>query len=585
MITEYINILENMKKAFAADDIETLFYLMCLLEQYLSDYRICDPNALSFQYLVDLRELIFLIAQTYFNKCDLFTGYQFKIQQLLSSLASLKLTYCISPKEDNNSFIPELKMAESLSHFGVYPQDFFAQASLLNKEMEQDICVIGIRSAGSYYAPAVCAALNIQSYCTVRPGVKNCENVRILVGTFPDIPLLLRSDELDDLKTSVQKSSCVILVDEGPGTGMTFRSIAQAISNFNPSCKIIIFHTRQLSYSVGSYSLGTEYEMIYVRPITFLNVSKRNLELALLNNIGVENNWQGSVEIDIVDKKSKYIKSPFSLKEHETPKALLTLSWKDEKSKSRVERKFVAKFLGYSSIGKERYEKLSKLKKFTAPNILYVDGVLVYEYVREELCQLNNFHIRMASEYFYDFYQISNVSKIPYTEYINKIEEICLEKIDDHTCLQNLISFLCLLRYSIGQEECFITEPDWKLEKNKWIFHSQNIYKFDNFHYKDYDDSPLADIFIHVAGFSIEFNLPQEQEIILLMELSRLLNKHCCEEMLFLNKLFYLIRKIDYYEYIYKNLKNYCYNFDALSSHLNRLIQEQRRLLESIPEI
>lgn len=123
-------------------------------------------------------------------------------------------------------FNPEIKIAEGLSHFGVYPQDFFIQAQYLKKKYK-NILVVGIRSAGSYYAPPVCTALKVNSYFTVRPRFVTKFNKREIYSSDSEFSLFMTPDEITKFRTGILRSEIVVIADEGPGTGLTFKETAK----------------------------------------------------------------------------------------------------------------------------------------------------------------------------------------------------------------------------------------------------------------------------------------------------------------------------------------------------------------------
>src|SRR3989338_3567086 len=133
-----MNLIEGIFGALKNHDWTGSYYGLCSLEQVLSDAPREIFEKLPQGRLVELRHYILGLAKSSVKGEEhiLFDGLVLRVDQIASELA-----------EKVELIFP--RTCESLSHFGSYPQDFGIKDPLIDERS----VVIGIRSAGSYFAP------------------------------------------------------------------------------------------------------------------------------------------------------------------------------------------------------------------------------------------------------------------------------------------------------------------------------------------------------------------------------------------------------------------------------------------------
>lgn len=266
----------------------------------------------------------------------------------------------------------------------------------------------------------------------------------------------------------------------------------------------MIFHTRRFQHD---WSLN--WETLHVQKRTFFNICRNDIGINLADVLSGENYKIKYIEYTDASKENQYLNDNLSLREHESPKMIINFYLKG--NHRELKKTYVAKYIGYSRIGEKRNVLLNMLSEFTPSITIFRKGVVVYEYILCENSNLNYFHLKLVVKYFYSLYVLSKSRKICYYEYIENVKKECLLGLDN--ALESKINtILCYFQVSFGFEKCNMTEPDWRLEKSKWLFEDKKIVKFDNFHFMDYDDSPEADVFLQLAGFLIEFDLCEKTE-------------------------------------------------------------------------
>jgi len=509
------------------------FINICSIEQLYSDYLVF--NDLNYDNVLQLRlGLVKLAENIFLNKKN---TIQFnKIKFIKSG--------CYSTTFYNQIYFPESKIIESYSNYGVYPEDVF---NTINKPKLKQIIfnssVIGIRSAGSHFAPIVSIFQKDKLYLTLRPGIKRNSIRKGLLKT----PFIISPNELSNIKIQIGKSKFIFIVDEGPGTTDTFRSSINYFKQFKKP--IYILKTR--IKNIPSISTNNQ---VTVKKREYLKIIKS--DCVFFSN------------------KTTLRKLPFkylskSLKEYESPKRLLIFD----------NKRIIAKYIGIDKLN--RYDYLKKINYYY-PKIRYFNKNIIYSDFLVDDNFLNTAELFNYFEHHFRYYKYT-VEK--YNWYCEKlIDEINhsfkidweLKYLPKYT-KSKIIKQIMIIKKMIGEIPLKFGIVDWNLEREEWIFNKNRVYKLDSFHYKDYSDLPKADKFIEFAGITIELkNYVLEVEILNHMDYGTLIQK---KAIIKLNKIYYLFWKLNILSYILTNLVDFAYDRKFLEKRKLNYIAELNSLL------
>ncbi|MBI2558956.1 hypothetical protein HYW20_06565 [Candidatus Woesearchaeota archaeon] len=490
-----MNLIEGIFGALKNRDWTGSYYGLCSLEQALSDAPREIVEKLPQGRLIELRHHILGLAKSSMKKeeCILSDGLVLCVERIASELA-----------EKVELLFP--RTCESLSHFGSYPNDFGIQDPLI----DESSVVIGVRSAGSYFAPFFTASNGMEKYYTLR--IKGDGGVS--------------TDTLETgLLAVIRNAKTVYVVDEGPGTGKTFRETAIFIRDNNEAAQIVLVHNRPLQ-GVRGHS-----RTIYAGKKTIDEVMRSMTS----NEQGLE------------------IHGTLSLRGYESPKVQTGAA--------------VLKFIGYGPIGESRYNDLVQLQEFYPEVLSYSDGVALFKYVDGVTDRPNDMHLREIGRYFEAWSRLHPKRDIDNQSYLQQIQKLAGVKYGVISDFANSINITHVL-----------VEPDWKLEREKWRFGKERIYKFDPFHFGDFADSPLADPVLMIAGIAVEFDLKDDDVTMIYSSTDPHLFQREKRNFL-LNKVYYLLWKNYFYGYIADNLMSYAFNREHLLEHRSGL---ERKLNEAI---
>ena len=557
--------------ALDAGDMDRAFERTCLLEQFLGDLRSDNPELCASQILGEIRQAALGLASVAFGS----GADAYCVAAIRSSLGRLRVE--APGRLPIKGGLAQFKTVESFSHFGIVPRDAFRAAAGEQIGFEPDRSfVIGVRSAGSYFGPAICAALGLPGYTTVRPG---CRTGSLqVVGHSVDLPLRIATEDIAELERLVHQRPVMIVVDEGPGTGLTFRAVARALRFLNPEVKLFVFHTRASS----AEELGSPVGSVLVTAQEFLDTCQDQIAPTLASEAEDAGYRITAVEIERVSSPALGETQILGLDGYESPKSRIILH-----SADAPPRQFVAKFLGWGSLGMKRFDLWRKLGPI-APSVSgLVNGVVSYEFVDRTEGDLCEWHLAEVARYFCRHGNLTVQEHLPYGEYLDRVEmwldgggDSDWQLPTDH----RVGSLLPRLRRELQAKDCFVVETDWKLERDKWVISERQIFKFDSFHCEDYADFPRADILLGIAGFSIEWGLAPSQERVLAGFFAAELGRSVEVPALILGKLVYLHWKIGAYQYIISNIGRFCFSAEAVAEHLDSLVRFRGAMLDSIEE-
>jgi hypothetical protein len=417
-----------------------------------------------------------------------------------------------------------MKTAETLSHYGIVPSDAFEAASGMRPLLDpQGTVVIGVRTAGSYLAPAIAAALGVEMYITVRPTRD---------GVIEEAGLV----------EALRHCRHVVIVDEGPGTGFTFRAVVRKARRLATNARILVLHTR----IAGATDLGAPDHSVVLEPRAFRRTVER-----LLRQLPCE---------PLVTPMPS---SPLSLRGYESPKAILG-------------GKYVAKFIGWGSLGRRRIAAWRAMHPYVPPAVAFHDGVVVYELIHGSMKEAVGLPVSIAG-YVHRLAETTGMERVPAREILD-IEMAWLSGIADADWS---IGSAAESRDELGRLRVsgwsYVVDADWKLESAKWLVAHGRTLKLDPFHCHDYADYPGADVAVEIAGAAIELGLDEAGRRQLLDEAERLFGMEVSPALLRSGELAYLHWKIAAYSHCLRFLRHHCVSPEAMERQLERMRAVQGR--------
>ncbi len=516
--------LENYRSAWQRQDHEEVYRVACGLEQALADSACLTTEPLS---LVDWRTQVTRYAATLFGSSVEPTFEELPIKPLLEFIK-------YNPTQ--------VKIPECLVHFGVLPEDYFNTASALEVEPENTL-VVGIRSAGSILAPAVAAA-TASSYLTVRPPTGNAS--------------WSSSDVQDCELIKLRRIQHLLLVDEGPGSGATFRSTSSWLNKRAPQAHITIIHHRPMNPLPGCSNVHVESHEALRRMVELQNSFVKLGPTKV--NICNKTHWSGHVDSPRLSKQS-------------------TLHWY-QSPKMHFEGGLVGKFVGYGRYGDDTIHYHKALAGFMPPLVAAGRGVLLQRYCPEPLTGFN----KPQQQLLMDYIVASNEFRQPALARVNDYLIDC-SRLLDAAChitgslsLVNSAKKLNAIARSIDMADITLSDIDWKLEAENWRWSNTGFYKLDAFHCQDYTDAPRGDALLLLAGAALEFPELGAEKSRLYSVLEQRLNRIIPQEYRLALDIFYCAWKLHHYMVISSRLSHFAVD----PTHINERVETYHNLLNEL---
>jgi len=587
---------------------QNLYYDICQYEQFASDYLTYKNLKNSVRFLEKLRLLSILAANAYINPIlddSILKTIETEFKKLKSRIKINKEeSLNFSAEGKTFSFKAKEKIPECFNDFGIYPESLSYATKKIAKKLKNPVLVIGIRTAGSWLAPAVISQLKKMSvyYITLRPGFRiDRERHGVVINNKKIIdyknyfPVIISYGEYkyfrEILSKVIKQNGCILVVDEGPGTGATLNSILKFLLSMGIPKKIIyLISVRKFDnhnlINFGIFSGSRYFDLInyklYKKEISqFLD--KQNMKLLNFKYLRLKNS-------DLLGKQN------LSLKNYENPKGKINIKFKsNEKIYSKT---LFCKYLGFGDIGWKKYQVLVKLKDYVIEPLDFFEGIGVFPYIENKdkfiASDINKGQLIRMANYFVSRSKIFGSKKEGKAIFLNNLKNIIRNSanIEDWTLQQNflksytdkLINKIGLMIKKCGSQNYIKTNLDWKLEDVEWLYYKNRLCKTDIFHCNDYANFPESDILVQIAGICIEFDINKNYANDLINIINKKLKTKYSYEYLLICKIFYLIWKINYYDYVLKNLKRYVYDMKTVEQKKNSLINKIRGVLVCLLE-
>lgn len=378
------------------------------------------------------------------------------------------------------------KLPEGYAFYGHYPEAFFLSAEKFYKDYSPEtVYCIGIRSIGISFAAAAAAYLDDKG-CSI-----HLTSVRTR-GDYENRYISIDPSYL--VKLNSNKNAYYLIADEGSGlSGSSFDITAEFLSSRGISDNKIIFLStsgadskdlKHKSYHTSFDELwinsGKLKELIETDNLTDLSCGKWKDVISVSND---------GIVIDPDEEKKKFLTE-------------------------KEDGKYLVKFIGLGSHGKDIYTRLKKLSEsgFVPDVIKYTGGFLISKFILgEPLNQASHSKefLKFAADYFSFIEENfkSEPSKNP-DELFEMILENIKETMGEEWCAtinEHHDSFINHIR----KEASYI---DRNIHPYEWIKSSERFYKTDAAeHSHDQRFPGCQNIAWDIAGFLIDFQLKEEE--------------------------------------------------------------------------